>query len=93
MRMHAAAFLNIPIYTIYRFSSLTVKEGSHPRPFKCFADAYPVAKYYWQSDEGNSSTTSGATLDFRHAIRRDMVRKKKPRKKQRSCVHACIRTC
>ena len=51
-----------------------MSEGSHPRPFECYADAFPKAKYYWQFHEGNR-TTAGNTLDFRHAVRREEVGK------------------
>jgi hypothetical protein len=53
-----------------------VNEGSHPKPFRCLADAFPPAKYYWQDNDGNS-TTQGSVLDFRHPVKKEQVREEK----------------
>ena len=39
------------------------------KPFTCYAEAFPSARYYWNFEEGNF-TTVGPTLTFRHGIRR-----------------------
>ena len=52
-----------------------VKEGARPKPFRCHADAFPPAKYFWQSDTGNqTATVQGPLLEFhRGGIKRDKV--------------------
>ena len=68
-------FNSYPIIIIkltFFFRILTVHEKSRIEPFHCHADAFPVAKYYWQYEEGNRTTT-GAELEFRHSLRRDQV--------------------
>lgn len=42
------------------------------KPFTCYAEAFPSARYYWNFEEGNF-TTVGPTLTFRHGIRRYQV--------------------
>ncbi len=61
-------------------------EKSKARPFRCHAEAFPKAKYYWHFEEGNY-TKSGSELAFRHDIRRDQVNMKalKPTGRNEGC--------
>ena len=54
------------------YRTQNVFEKDMVKPFTCYAEAFPSARYYWNFEEGNF-TTVGPTLTFRHGIRRYQV--------------------
>ena len=72
IKMCTQLAINILVFLCLTYRTQNVFEKDMVKPFTCYAEAFPSARYYWNFEEGNF-TTVGPTLTFRHGIRRYQV--------------------